>query len=440
MHVRHIIHAIGIVTASIVPANGQDTGSEVNNSTIRLRWTNVGNGIIEDTEQIEASAEMTNDSQGTVTAAIRWTVESDGVAKAWRVRLKSTNQGNIELEPAETRAFSLTFTPPAAGFYRFTCTAKLPDAPEVNVSRIVGYKPRQITSPLTRAKDFDEFWRTTLRALAEVQPQFSLEHNPGRDSKSHEVYAVSMRSLENVTIRGWYQKPKGKGKRFPVILRVPGYGQEMQPDGEDAELAYFSLNIRGHGNSCDDVPRMPENYWLRGLDDETGYFYQGAYADCLRAVDFLMTRSELDHKRIAITGASQGGGLSLAAAALDSRIAVCAPDIPFLCDWNQYFRTSHWPEMDEWIAEKPMRTWATTLQTLSYFDTMNMAHRIECPVFASLGVQDQICPPRTIFATFNRLAGPKEFRSYANAGHYFPTEHAKERNAWIKSQLEMLAR
>ena len=249
-----------------------------------------------------------------------------------------------------------------------------------------------------------------------------------------------MRSLGNVTIRGWYQKPKGKGKRFPAILRVPGYGQEMQPDGEDAELGYFSLSIRGHGNSCDDVPRMPENYWLRGLDDKTGYFYQGAYADCVRAVDFLMTRSELDHKRIAVTGASQGGGLSLAAAALDSRIAVCAPDIPFLCDWNQYFKTSHWPEMDEWIADHPKHTWATTLKTLSYFDTMNMAHRIKCPVFASLGVQDDICPPRTVFATFNRLAGPKEFRSYANAGHYFPIEHAKERDVWIKSQLEKLVR
>ena len=252
-------------------------------------------------------------------------------------------------------------------------------------------------SPLTRPADFDAFWKRTLSSLADVKPEFEVARRKERDSETHEVFEVSMRSLDGALVRGWYQKPKGDG-RFPALLRVPGYGQDMQPMGKDAGIAYLSFNVRGHGNSCDDVPHEPKDYWIRGLDDKHGYYYQGAYADCVRAVDFLVTRSEIDSGRMGVTGGSQGGGLSLATAALDPRIRVCAPDIPFLCDWIQYFNTSLWPEMDKWIDAKSERTWKSTLRTMSYFDTMNLADRIKCPVFMSVGVQDAICPPATVFA------------------------------------------
>jgi cephalosporin-C deacetylase-like acetyl esterase len=171
------------------------------------------------------------------------------------------------------------------------------------------------------------------------------------------------------------------------------------------------------------------------LDDKQGYYYQGAYADCVRAVDFLATRPEVDQKRIGVTGGSQGGGLSLATAALDARIRLCAPDIPFLCDWVKYFKASHWPEMDKWIAEKPERTWPNTLRTLSYFDTLNLADRIRCPVLMSLGVQDGVCPPSTVFSVYNRLKHRKQFRAYPDAGHRVPAAHRALRTEWIAREF-----
>ena len=63
----------------------------------------------------------------------------------------------------------------------------------------------------------------------------------------------------------------------------------------------------------------------------------------------MASRPEVDTTRIVVTGGSQGGGLSLATAALDRRISLCAPDIPFMLDYVRYFKTSKWSEMDAWV-------------------------------------------------------------------------------------------
>ena len=71
--------------------------------------------------------------------------------------------------------------------------------------------------------------------------------------------------------------------------------------------------------------------------------------------------------------------------------------------------------MDKWIEAKESRTRQSTLKTMSYFDTMNMALWIECPLFMGIGLQDAICPPVTCFAVYNRVKGKKEYRVYPHA-------------------------
>src|SRR5438270_662451 len=52
-----------------------------------------------------------------------------------------------------------------------------------------------------------------------------------------------------------------------------------------------------------------------------------------RAVETAAAHPQVDAERICVSGASQGGGLSLAAAALAPELVrLCHADIPFLCD------------------------------------------------------------------------------------------------------------
>ena len=245
-----------------------------------------------------------------------------------------------------------------------------------------------------------------------------------------------MRSLGAVRVGGWYQAPKAPGP-WPALLRVPGYTSSMRPIAIDEPVAVFSFNIRAHGNSQKDVKGQPEDYWVRGLDDKEGYFYHGAYADCVRAVDFLASREGVDQDRIAITGGSQGGGLSLVAAALDQRISCCAPDIPFLCDWRRYFKATDWPEVNQWVDAEPERTWDRMLGTMSYFDALNFADWINCPVLLSVGLQDAVCPAGTIFSVYNRIEADKQYWIYPDTNHWVEATHEQRRWEWLCEQLSV---
>ncbi|MCP3693364.1 MAG: acetylxylan esterase [Planctomycetaceae bacterium] len=298
----------------------------------------------------------------------------------------------------------------------------------------LGYAPEKIFSVSTREADFEEFWNQARQELEQVDPQFAVIPQPSANDARVDLYEVRMRSLGNVRVAGWYEVPRKPG-RYPAILRVPGYGQNMRPIDRFEDMVVFSFNVRGHGNSQQDVKGRPQDYWIRGLDDKQDYYYRGAYLDCLRAVDFLVSRPEVDAKRIAIMGGSQGGGFSFATAALDPRIAASAPDIPFMADFVRYFQTSNWPEMDQWIAAKEKRTWPRTLRTLSYFDTMNLAPWIRCPVFMGVGLQDPICPPSTNFTLYNRVPGKKRYRVYPFSGHGVGAGHRELVFRWLREQL-----
>jgi len=368
-------------------------------------------------------ATVTSAAESPLVGEVRWRLETDE-----KVVLEE-HSSLRRIAPRKTK-LRLEYLPPKPGFYRVTCTLGL-GAEEVAHSMLMGYAPEDIDVPLTGQPDLKTFWEEAAAELRGVPPRFRLTPQPERGDETRDVYLVEMRSLGDVRVRGWYEVPRKPG-RHPAILRLPGYGQDLRPLGRFEDLCVFSFNVRAHGNSQDDVSGEPVDYWIRGLDDKRDYFYRGAFMDCIRAVDFLVSRDEVDPERIAVMGGSQGGGLSLATAALDHRIRLCAPDIPFLADFVDYFKLTKWPEMDNWVDAQETRTWARTLETLSYFDTMNLAPWIECPVFLGVGLQDPICPARTVFAAFRRVPGAKEYRVYPFAEHHVGPEHRERVYAWVR--------
>ena len=385
-----------------------------------------GDGVFDKSSKLPIVLRVTNQSTDALQTIARWSIEDDEGTSL------HTSETPVKLSAQGEQQLLCEFQPTAPGFFRAQCEIRIEDDEHrKSVSMILGLRPQSIRVPLTRQPDFDEFWEETLVALEKIPPAYNVVAMPELDSPTHRAFEVTMRSLDNVRVAGWYQCPKAEGQH-PVVLRVPGYTENMRPVPITDPIAIFSFNVRGHGNSQQDVSGKPEDYWIRGLDDKWGYFYQGAYADCIRAVDFLMSRKETDPRRIAVTGGSQGGGLSLVTAALDPRIAACAPDIPFLCDWVKYFKTTHWPEMDQWIAARESRSWESTLKTMSYFDALNFTDRIQCPVLLGLGLQDDVCPPATIFAVYNRLQTDKQYFVYPQDKHWVSPQHVVRKREWLQ--------
>ncbi len=302
-----------------------------------------------------------------------------------------------------------------------------------------GYEPEKIVSPADPQPDFAEFWQRAKAELATVDPQYKLIRIDSLCTEKQNVYLVEMRSLGNALIRGWYRVPVKPG-RYPAIMQVQGYSSVMVPSyvnyGDD--VIGFGLNIRGHGNSRDDVnPGFP-GYILYNLEDKEKYIYRGAYMDCVRAVDFLCSRPEVDASRIAVEGASQGGALTFATAALNNdRIAVCAPQVPFLSDFRDYFKVAVWPgnEFVELIDQKKKLTWDEAFYTLSYFDIKNLAPMIKAPMLMGAGLMDEVCPPHINFAAYNLVTSEKKYIVYPYAGHGLPDHFYNAKMDWIRSKL-----
>jgi cephalosporin-C deacetylase-like acetyl esterase len=303
-----------------------------------------------------------------------------------------------------------------------------------------GVRPENIVSPLDRPDDFDNYWMRAKKELSAVDPQFKMIRQDSLCTFEKEVFLVEMRSLGNVLVRGWYTKPVKPGK-YPAILHVQGYSSVMIPSYayQGNDMVSFNLNIRGHGNSRDNInPGFP-GYMQYNVNDKELYIYRGAYMDCLRAVDFLSIQDCVDTTRIAVEGGSQGGALSFATAALDPRIDLCAPDVPFLSDFRDYFRIAAWPggEFANYFKQHPEISEDEIYNTLSYIDIKNLAPWIKVPVHMSVGLLDITCPPHINFAAYNQLKTEKEYQVYPYAGHGLPAENYNVKMEWIKKHFNL---
>ncbi len=385
--------------------------------------------IIAQKKSVTLTASIENRLDEIVTGTLTWNVRS--------IFFKSPppTPQSISLNGRQSISCEHTLSMPCPGFADIECRFQTPKSKTpITATYRIGSDVEGITSPLTRQEDFFDFWEQSLTQLGEVPPAFQTTHRPTKTQAKVRLHEISMKSFGDVLVRGWLETPTRAGV-FPAVLRLPGYGQAMKPVGDQENLIVFSFNPRGHGNSQDDVPGTPQDYWVRGLDDRDTYFYRGAYLDCIRAVDFLCSLNNVDQERIAVWGASQGGGFAFATAALDNRVDFCVSDIPFLCNWTNYFKLTQWDEMDKWLEQKKYRSWSQALRTMSYFDTMNLCERVTCPTIMSIGLQDQICPPTTGFAAFNRIKGTKTHTIYPSRGHGLGKDHRQHTWRHIKEQF-----
>ena len=314
----------------------------------------------------------------------------------------------------------------------------------LNVSKSYnfGVNPEKIVSPTNRSTDFENFWMRAKKELAAVDPQFKLIHSDSLSTNKRDVFIVEMRSLDNVLIRGFYARPKASGK-FPAILHVQGFGSnaKMNWGYPEDDMAVFVLNIRGHGNSRDEInPGFP-GFLEYNLKDKERYIYRGAYMDCIRAVDFLCSRPEVDSRYLVVEGGSQGGALSIATASLDNkRISLCIPAVPFLSDFPDYFKIANWPGNEFTAYEKNHKDfgWKGIYENLSYFDIKNLAPWIKCPVLMSVGLKDVTCPTHINFAAYNQITSPKSYHVFPFSGHALPSEYTAFKYNWMKNELKKL--
>ncbi|MCC7196545.1 MAG: acetylxylan esterase [Gemmatimonadaceae bacterium] len=306
---------------------------------------------------------------------------------------------------------------------------------------------RQYRPSLYRESDFESFWDATL-AEAMRQP-INAELIPyNLPLRGIECYAVRFDGFQGGRLAGWYLRPDGRGP-FPALCVYHGYsGRGARPldliPYALQGMCVLSMDCRGQNGQSQDAAVYPEGHysgWMtQGIRTPQTYYYRFVYADAVRALELLAQRDEVDADRLAITGVSQGGGITLAVAALSERPIIALPDVPFLCDFRRAIAitpAAPYTEIPSFLKIHP-HLHESAMRTLSYCDNLNLAPWIKCRTIISNCLCDDICPPSTIFAVFHHITAQKQIEVYPYHQHEVPYEHVELRLRLLTEALHPL--
>jgi cephalosporin-C deacetylase len=277
-------------------------------------------------------------------------------------------------------------------------------------------------SNVRKPDDFDAFWDEVLRQASAIPLDAEIVPDPLRTSKDIEVFQVFYTSLEHVRIAGWYCRPARRADWTPAIMLLPGYQMDPPIPKEWARKGYIALSVapRGKLRSLAQFNPGYPNLLTHNIVDRQTYAYRGFYVDTWRGIDFLLSRPEVDPTRIGVTGSSQGGGLTITTAAMRPELRAAAAGAPYLCGFIDAIELTHtypYEEINDYLRLHPDRR-REVEDTVAYFDGISFADRISCPIIVNIGLQDNVCPPETGYALFDRIgAGDKQLYPYDGHGH-----------------------
>ncbi len=276
-----------------------------------------------------------------------------------------------------------------------------------------------------------QFWADT---LAEARGQSSeLKVEPVETGlRLVQTYDVTFSGFGGDPIRGWHHRPAGVDADLPIIVRYQGYGggrglAHQVGQWPLAGYACLEVDTRGQGsgylpgNTPDPVGAGPAypGYMTRGILDPQEYYYRRVLTDAVLAVDAAKSLPAVDPSRIAITGNSQGGAMSLAVASLRDDLAAVMSDVPFLCDFRRATEITNkgpYTEIANYLKVHRNHI-ERVFATLAYFDVTVLVRAARAPALFSVALMDETCPPSTVYAAFNAYGGPKQIIEYAYNDH-----------------------
>ena len=320
----------------------------------------------------------------------------------------------------------------------------------------VGFSPELLKPYTKNPADFDYFWQ---KAIEQARKEVRFEKLEVSKKKVDEyctdetdMYLLKLKTDQHHSIYAYLSKPTANSQKpnakYPVVLCPPGAGvktiKEPMRNLYYARNGFIRLEMDIHGLNPEMTAEQfkeissafdQENgYLCNGLDDKDNYYMKHVYVACVRALDYLCSLPEWDGKNVFVQGGSQGGALSLITAALDSRVTACVANHPALSDMAGYLanRAGGYPHFNR---QHNMLT-PTKVETMAYYDVVNFARRITCPVYLTWGYNDNVCPPTTSYIVWNLITAPKESLVTPVNEHWTSNDTNYGQMLWLKNHVK----
>ena len=283
-----------------------------------------------------------------------------------------------------------------------------------------------------KPEDFDVFWEKALDEMNAIDSEVELIPSSFKSSFA-DCFDLFFKGVGEARIHAKFLRPKNIQKPGPAVLQFHGYSGNS---GDWSQLLPYvaegfsvaALDCRGQGGLSEDVGGIKGTTFkgqiVRGLDDSPEkLLFRQIFLDTAQLAKIVMKMEEVDSERIAVTGGSQGGGLTLACAALVPEIKLAAPAFPFLSDykrvWEMDLAVGAYEEIRAFFKQfDPLHHREEEIFTkLGYIDIQFLAPRIKAKVMMAVGLMDTICPPSTQFAAYNKIKSEKALNIFPDFGH-----------------------
>lgn len=323
---------------------------------------------------------------------------------------------------------------------------------------------RSYASDVTPPGDLAEFWDGTV-GEARTWP-LNARFEPAENYLTLiDTFDVTFAGYGGAPIKGWLHLPANRepGTRLPVVVQYVGYSGGRGLVNQDtrwaqAGYAHFVMDTRGQGyggvvgETADPHPSAGDvaqaGLMTRGISRREDYYYRRVYVDAFRAVEAAQSHPAVDPARVVLAGVSQGGGIAVATAGLTAGrldgVIAALPDVPFLQDFPRAIDITPrgpYPEIAQFLARHRDR-YQPILDVLRYFDGVNLARWATVPALYSVALMDDICPPSTVFASFNAYGSGHAGSSGTGAAkeieiYRFNNHEGGQEHHWIR-QLQFL--
>ena len=321
-----------------------------------------------------------------------------------------------------------------------------------------GFSPDQLKPYTKNPADFNDFWQKAIeKARKEVKSEklvVSKKKVEEYCTDDTDMYLLKLKTDQQHSIYAYLSMPKPSPltsnpspQKYPVVLCPPGAGvktiKEPMRNLYYARNGFIRLEMEIHGLNPEMTAEQfkeissafdhENGYLCNGLDDKDNYYMKHVYIACVRALDYLCSLPEWDGQNVFVQGGSQGGALSLITAGLDPRVRGCVANHPALSDMAGYLagRAGGYPHYNR---QHNMLTPAK-VETLSYYDVVNFARRITCPVYMTWGYNDNVCPPTTSYIVWNLINSPKESLITPVNEHWTSENTNYGQMLWLKKQI-----